>query len=71
MNEDLPQEVVCKELSVLLLNRHAEVTMLTVLHDNADGLLRNKTVVVAHDEVAVDLRHYRDLLHCLERCTLR
>lgn len=71
MDEDLPQEVVSEELSILLLDCGTEVTMLAVLHDNADGLLCDKTVVVAYYEVAVNLRHYRNLLHRLKRCILR
>ena len=45
--------------------------MLTVLHDYAYGLLSDKTVVVAHYEMAVDLGHDLDLRHCFEGRLLR
>ena len=71
MNEHLPKEVVREKLPLLFLNRSAEVAMLTVLHDYAYGLLSDKTVVVAHYEMTVDLGHDLDLRHCFEGRLLR
>ena len=71
VNEHLPKKVVREELSLLLLDGSAEVAMLAVLHDYANGLLCDKTVVVADYEMAVYLRHDLDLLHRLECHILR
>ena len=71
VNEHLPKKVVREELSLLLLDGSAEVAMLAVLHDYANGLLCDKTVVVADHEMAVYLRHDLDLLHRLECHILR
>ena len=65
MNENFPQEVVCERLAFLLLDRIREVTILTILHHNADGLLSNERVKVADNEMTIDLRHDLDLEHRL------
>ena len=45
--------------------------MLTVLHNDTDGLLCDEGVVVADHEVAVDLSHDRYLFHRFQSCMLR
>ena len=45
--------------------------MLTVFHNDTDGLLGDEGVVVADHEVAVDLGHDRYLFHRFQRCMLR
>ena len=45
--------------------------MLTVLHNDTDGLLGDEGVVVADHEVAVDLGHDRYLFHRFQSCMLR
>ena len=45
--------------------------MLTVLHNDTDGLLGDEGVVVADHEVAVDLGHDSYLFHRFQRCMLR
>ena len=71
MNEHLPKEVVREKLPLLFLNRSAEVAMLAVLHDDTYGLLSDKTVVVAHHEMTVDLCHDLDLRHRFKGRLLR
>jgi len=70
MYEYLPKEVVREGLSLLFLDGCTQVTMLAVLHDNTNSLLRDETVIVANDEMTIDFCHDLDLLHCLERCML-
>ena len=45
--------------------------MLTVLHDDTDCLLRDERVIIANDEVAINLSHDGDLLHGFVRGLLR
>jgi len=53
VNKHLPHEVFNEGLAMLLLDVSAEVSMLTVLHDDVDLRVFNKTVVVAYNEVTV------------------
>ena len=57
MNEYFPEEVVREELAFLFLYRGVEVTMLAMFHDDTNGLLSNKTVIVTNDEMTINLCH--------------
>lgn len=69
--EHLPEEVVRKLLTFLFLDGFLKVSILTILHDDADGLLRDKRVVITDDKVTVDLGHDLYLLHSFEGRLLR
>ena len=71
MDEHFPKEVVGEVFPLLLLDGMTEVAVLAVLHYDANGLLRDERVVVAHHEVAVDLCHDGYLLHRFKSCMLR
>ena len=71
MYEHFPQEVVWEVLPLLFLDGMTQVTMLAVLHNDADGLFGDEGVVVADHEVAVDLSHDGYLFHRFHRCMLR
>ena len=66
VDEDLPEEVVRERLALLLLDRVREVTILAVLHHDANGLFSNERVEIADYEMTVDLCHYLDFEHCFK-----
>ena len=52
MDEYFPEEVVSEWFAILFLDGVAEVTMLTILHANADGIpLRDPAIIVADHKV--------------------
>ena len=69
MDKDFPQEIVREELPFLLFDGRTEVSMLAMLHYNTNGLLSDKTVIIANDKVTVNFHHDLYLLHSLKRCT--
>ena len=69
VDEDLPKKVVGEGLLLLLLDSVVQVTVLAVLHDDADGLPSDERVVVAHHEVTVNFSHYCDLFEGLHGCS--
>ena len=71
VDEYFPEEVVGEVLPLLLFDCMTQVTMLTVLHNDTDGLLCDERVVVAYHEVAVDLSHDGYLFHRFQGCVLR
>ena len=68
--KNFPKEIVCKRFSFLFLNRHWQVSILTVFHDYADRLLSNERVKVADYEMTIDFGHYWDFFHCFKRSFL-
>ena len=55
VNENFPDEVLNKKLSILLFDIAAQVTMLAILHHDVDLSIYNECVQISHNEVTVKL----------------
>jgi hypothetical protein len=70
VDEDFPKKVVREQFPFLLLYSGAQVSILAVLHNYADGLFSYEGVVVANNKMTVNFRHNFNFLHCLESSIL-
>ena len=55
VNENFPDEVLYKKLSILLFDIAAQVTMLAILHHDVDLCINDESVKISNNEMTVKL----------------